>query len=120
MKYFDEVKELGCIIVVDLDFSCDLDTANLADGGCPPAITFRRIDDPNANSTGFNFRYINKYYYSSEARPWDASFERRDLTKALGPRIVFNAHGVGGKFDIAVTAITLGYEYIGRAIILPF
>ena len=34
--------------------------------------------------------------------------ERRDVTKAYGTRLIFNAHGTGGKFDLATTAITLG------------
>jgi len=95
---FDQLSTKGGVVVVQIDWTCNFDRDPNA---CQPNYKFVRIDDPESNSKGYNYRYA---YYQIDA----SGRKMRDLYKLFGIRFIFLVSGNGGKFDIGVLLLNLG------------
>jgi hypothetical protein len=85
------VTRTGALIAGVFDYACDFNTGL----ECFPKVSFRRIDDPTSNSSGFNYR---RTVYSDTGAV-------RDLYKWFGLRLVLITTGYGKKFVTIVPAI---------------
>jgi hypothetical protein len=77
----------GCIIAVQIDWTC-----NLNRGMCGPRVSFNPI------SGGFNFRSVN----------YNLGQSGRDLSKLYGVRLLLQVTGLGGRFSVFQSVITIG------------
>lgn len=77
----------GCIVGVQIDWTCNLDK-----GPCQPHITFQPI------TGGFNFRKVT----------YEVGSASRELDKLFGVRLLMKVTGNGSRFSIFQTFITIG------------
>uniref|UniRef100_A0A6B2L8U6 Purinergic receptor n=1 Tax=Arcella intermedia TaxID=1963864 RepID=A0A6B2L8U6_9EUKA len=82
----DNCTKLGCIITLNIDWTCDLNKGN-----CLPTYKFY------GTNLGFNYREI--IYHNSTTR---------ELTKIYGLKLLVTVSGVGGKFSFFRLVIALG------------
>jgi hypothetical protein len=76
------LQQAGAVIALMIDWKCNLDYSI---DDCHPTFQFARLDDPTDSfSTGFNFRYADKYYKQVDGQ----YVEFRDLYKVYGLRFV--------------------------------
>jgi len=94
---YDGLKAKGALLLMSFKYDCDL---NKALDQCQPQISIARLDQNNSISTGFNYRFTDKYHLNGVAY--------RDLTKIYGLRIVVSVEGRGGQFSMAVLTTTIG------------
>jgi len=78
---------VGCIVLIDIDWTCNLDHGN-----CEPTTTFFRYPD------GFNYR---KVIYNLDQ-------SQRQLEKFYGIRFLISITGIGSRFSVISTVITVG------------
>eukprot|EP01091_Cochliopodium_minus_P005670 TRINITY_DN15572_c0_g1_i1.p1 TRINITY_DN15572_c0_g1~~TRINITY_DN15572_c0_g1_i1.p1 ORF type:complete len:368 (+),score=51.18 TRINITY_DN15572_c0_g1_i1:3-1106(+) len=91
---YEDITDLGAAIVASFTWNCDFDFSKI----CHPNVSFLRVDNPNSDSKGFNFR-IGRQYYSQENT---SQILTRDLIKYLGVKIFVVTAGSGGKFTSPV------------------
>jgi len=77
----------GCIVAVQVDWTC-----NLNKGPCSPRLSFKTV------SGGFNFRKVH----------YQLGHASRELDKLYGVRLLMKITGLGGRFSIFQTVITIG------------
>lgn len=85
--------------MIEITWDCDFDLYSK----CFPQYSFKRFDlafSETNTSSGFNFRYANKYLHNGT--------EYRILYKAYGIRFIINVSGTGGKFNIIPLMLTIG------------
>jgi len=105
---FEDLQEDGAVIVVTVDWDCNLDHS--ADE-CQPEFKFTRIDETTNFSPGYNWRYAHNYWLpnpNDTTSPIPGRTEYRDLFKVYGIRFLYLITGKGGKFDIVPLLVNLG------------
>jgi hypothetical protein len=90
----------GGVILIGINWYCNYDLFSEA---CRPKYSIKRFDTKfktSSASSGFNFRFSNKYYVNST--------EYRTLYKAYGLRFIINVNGQAGKFSILPFMLSIG------------
>ncbi|XP_041096938.1 P2X purinoceptor 1 isoform X2 [Polyodon spathula] len=95
---FRKIAVKGAMIVIGIDWDCDLDWSA---SYCNPALNIHGLYGVDSMSTpGYNFRFA-KYFVEDGT-------EKRTLMKVFGIRFDIIVHGTAGKFDIIPTMTTIG------------
>jgi len=92
---YNDIAAAGTIILVLIDYDCDLNNGKSSCGLSGDKFTFTRLD---TDSPGYNFRYIT----TAPGSP------NRDLVKVFGIRFFFNVFGQAGRFSFVPLMVAIG------------